>query len=194
MFDLCSVCPFTCLALKKNPKYFELQVCSQYHVFGAVMKIMWWKLSLFFVSCFGSVTLASKHLLKYGFFKNYSFFLCCLSAFSISWEVQSIFDLAVCMHLCTSTQCSLITLKQKTTDEWVSKKRSVIWHCRFCITRHCPSFAHFIFTVALLGSHTHQKLQQTRNLLCRIHYIWGREGSLFPLHTSLITPLNGFSK
>lgn len=114
-------------------------MCPQDHVFSAVMKIMWGELSLFFVSCFGSVILASKHLSKYMSFKNYSFFLCCLSTFSISWDVYIWFG---CLHASVHLDTVLpLTLKQKTTDVWVSKKRSVIWHCRFCITRHCPSFA-----------------------------------------------------
>lgn len=47
-----------------------------------------------------------------------------------------------CLHASMHLDTVLpFTLKQKTTDVWVSKKRSVIWHCRFCITRHCPSFA-----------------------------------------------------
>lgn len=40
MFDLCSVCPFVCLALKKIPKYFKLQMCPHYRVFSAIMRIM----------------------------------------------------------------------------------------------------------------------------------------------------------
>lgn len=102
---------------------------------------MRWELSLFLVSCFGSVTLASKHLAKHvGFFKL--FFLSVLSI-SLLHKLRSakyiLFGcLCASMHLDTVLP---ITLKQKTTDVWVSKKRSVIWHCRFCITRHCPSFA-----------------------------------------------------
>lgn len=149
-------------------------MCPQYHVFSAVMKIVWRELSLFFVSCFGSETLASKHLSKYVSFKNYSFFLCCLSAFSISWDVYIWFGcLHASMHLDTAPS------HPQAKNYWcVSEQKEVSNLALQVLHYKALSFicSCFIFTAALPGSHTHQKLHQARNLLCRIHYIcdvWG---------------------
>lgn len=48
----------------------------------------------------------------------------------------------------------------------MSRKRSVNWHCWFCITEHCPWYALVLSTVVLWGSHINQKATQVRSLRC----------------------------
>lgn len=81
-----------------------------------------------------------KALTKIGFFKL--LFLSVLSISLLHKLRRAKYIWFGCLHASMCLDIVLpITLKQKTTDVWESKKRSVIWHCRFCITRHCPSFA-----------------------------------------------------